>query len=193
MTTATPDIRINNGGLLPVTAGSWRVDSTRSSAAFTAWVAGRSVRGRLPLSGGAYVSPCLTDSAAHLHAATGALRTGSALLDRMLAEPGFLDAEAHPDISFRSETLVSVPTGWRAVGHLQVKGNEHPLACELDAELRVERPGPAEMTITTRWAIDSTWITSQRVPMLGRRIGMSCTVALEQTDELDAAALASAA
>jgi polyisoprenoid-binding protein YceI len=193
MTTATPDIRFGRSGALPVTAGSWRVDSSRSSASFTARLAGRSVRGRLPLSGGAYVSASIEDSAAHLYAATGALRTGSAVLDRLLAGPGFLDAEAHPDISFRSEMLACVPTGWRAVGHLRVKGTEHPLVCELDADLRDQQQGPAAMTINTRWVIDSTWITTQRVPMLARRIAMSCSLALEQTDELDVGGLAPAA
>jgi hypothetical protein len=111
------------------------------------------------------------------------------MLDRLLAGPGFLDAETHPDISFRSEMLVCVPTGWRAVGHLRVKGTEHPLVCELDADLRDQQPEPSAMTITTRWVIDSTWITTQRVPMLGRRIAMSCSLALERTDELDAGQL----
>jgi len=193
MTTATPDIRFGSSGALPVTAGSWRVDSARSSAWFTARVAGRSVRGRLPLSGGAYVSATIEDSAAHLYAATSALRTGSAMLDRLLAGPGFLDAETHPDISFRSEMLICVPTGWRAVGHLRVKGAEHPLVCELDADLRDQQQGPAAMTINTRWVIDSTWITTQRVPMLARRIAMNCSLALEQSDELDVGGLAPAA
>jgi polyisoprenoid-binding protein YceI len=193
MRSASTDSQIDNRGLLPVTAGSWRVDPARSSASFTARVAGRSVRGRLPLSGGAYVNPAIEDSAAQLYAATGALSTGSVMLDRLLAGPGFLDAATHPDISFRSDVLVCVPTGWRAVGHLRVKGTEHPLVCELDADIRGQRSGAAAMTITTRWVIDSTWITTQRVPMLSRRIAMSCSVALERTDELDARRLASAA
>ena len=182
MTAATPDTRFGSGGVPPVTAGSWRVDPSRSSASFNARVAGSSIHGRLPLSGRAYVSAVIEESAAHLYAATGSLRTGSAMLDRLLAGPGFLDAEAHPEISFRSDVLVCVPTGWRAVGHLQVKGTEHPLVCELDADLRDEPQGPAAMTINTRWVIDSKWITTQRVPMLARRIAMSCSLVLEQTD-----------
>jgi len=193
MTTATPDIGLGSTSALPVTPGSWRVDPSRSSASFTARVAGRPVRGRLPLSGGAYVSASIEDSATHLYAATGALRTGSAMLDRLLAGPGFLDAETHPDISFRSETLVCVPTGWRAAGHLRIKGTDHPLVCELDADLHDQQHASAAMTIKTRWVIDSTWITTQRVPMLTRRIAMSCSLALEQTDELDVGGLAPAA
>jgi polyisoprenoid-binding protein YceI len=192
MTTATPDTRIDSSGALPMTAGSWRVDSSRSSASFTARVAGSSIHGRLPLSGRAYVSAVIEDSAAHLYAATGALRTGSAMLDRLLAGPGFLDADAHPNITFRSEMLVRVPTGWRAVGQLRVKGTEHPLVCELQADLRDHQQGPTTMTINTRWVIDSRWITTQRVPMLARRIAMNCSVALEQTDEFDVGGLAPA-
>jgi polyisoprenoid-binding protein YceI len=168
------------------------VDPTRSSASFTARVAGRSVRGRLPLIGAAYVSPAVEDSAAYLCAATGAVRTGSGMLDELIAGAGFLDSETYPDITFRSEMLARVPTGWSAVGQLWVKGAEHPLVCEFDADLRAQRPGVAEMTITTRWVIDAAWITTQWVPMLARQIAMSCSVALEPVDELDAARLLSA-
>lgn len=183
MTTATPRIGFATGGVLPITVGSWRVVSSRSSASFIARVAGRPVRGCLPLCGGAYVSASLEDSVAHLYAATGALHTGSAMLDRLLAGPRFLDSETHPDISFRSETLVCVPTGWRAVGRLRIKGTDHPLVCELEADLHDQQHASAATTIKTRWVIDSTWITTQRVPMLGRRIVMSGSLAVEQTDE----------
>jgi polyisoprenoid-binding protein YceI len=193
MRSVAPDSRFDNAGVLPVTGGSWRVDSARSIASFTARVAGRSVRGRLPLSGAAHVSPAVEDSAAYLCATTGAVSTGSGMLDGLIAGAGFLDSETYPDITFRSDMLVCAPTGWRAVGHLRVKGAEHPLVCELDAGLRARRPGVAEMTITTRWVIDSAWITTQWVPMLARRIAMSCSVALEPVDELDAAQLISAA
>jgi hypothetical protein len=35
------------------------------------------------------------------------------------------------------------------------------------------------MTVTSRWVLDSRWITSQRIPGLSRRIVMTCSVALE--------------
>jgi polyisoprenoid-binding protein YceI len=129
------------------------------------------------------VSPAVEDSAAHLYAATGGLRTGSAMLDRLLTGPQFLDAETHPSISFRSEMLVRVPTGWRAVGHLRVKGTDHPMVCDLVADLRDSKLGQMAMTVETRWVFDSSWITG-RVPMLARRIAMSCSITLEQTDDL---------
>jgi polyisoprenoid-binding protein YceI len=136
----------------------------------------------LGLDGVAYVSASIENSAAHLYAVTASLRTGSPLLDRLLLGAGFLDAESFPCISFRADMLVGVPTGWRAGGQLRVKGTDHPLVCELDADLH-DRPGPPAMTVTTRWVIDSTWITNQRVPALSRRIAMTCSVALDHTHE----------
>ena len=111
--------------------GDWRVDPVRSSASFTARVAGRPVRGRLPLTGRARISTSLEQSPVCLVACTSALATGSGLLDRMLVGSGFLEAEAFPEISFRSEMLVRVPSGWRAVGELEVKGREHPMTCSV--------------------------------------------------------------
>jgi polyisoprenoid-binding protein YceI len=166
----------------PVPVGSWRVDPSRSSASFTARLAGRRVHGRLPLTGGAVVAHSIEDSTAELVALTEAVRTGHGLIDGLLASPSFLDAETFPVISFRSDLLVRVPTGWTAVGQLHVKGTDYPLACELDVVVRQPRPGAAEMTLTTRWAIDLAWITTQRVPGLSRRVAMTCSVELDRTD-----------
>ena len=176
MTTATP-------GLHPVPAGRWRVDPACSQASFTARVAGRPVRGRLPLTGGVLISQPIEDSAAWLTARASAVSTGSTVLDRLLTGPGFLDADVFPEISFRSELLVCVPIGWRAVGQLQVKGTEHALACQLEvvqAPWRDRQPGgPPRMTIVSRWVIDSRWVTSRRILAMSGRIAMTCSAALE--------------
>ena len=91
----------------------------------------------------------------------------------MLLGSGFLEAQAFPEISFRSEMLVRVPSGWRAVGQLEVKGREHAMACEL----AVDQRNP--MTITSRWVLDTAWVTTRRVPALGRNIAMTCSVTLQ--------------
>jgi polyisoprenoid-binding protein YceI len=160
--------------------GSWRVDPARSHASFAARAAGRSVRGHLPLAGRVLVTEPIEDSTARLAARTSAISTGSPLLDRLLAGPGFLDAEAFPEISFRSELLAWVPTGWRAVGYLQVKDTEHELACRFDLGLDDLRPGgPPRVGVAGSWVIDSRWITRQRIPALSRRIVMTCSLSLE--------------
>jgi hypothetical protein len=102
------------------------------------------------------------------------------MLDRLVTGPGFLDADVFPEVGFRTDLLACVPAGWRAVGRLQVKGTDHALACELD--LVAPRPGaagPSRVTVTSRWVLDSRWITSQWIPGLSRRIVMTCAVALE--------------
>jgi polyisoprenoid-binding protein YceI len=180
MTTATTGTRSATRSGRPVPVGDWRVDPSRSSALFTARLAGRRVRGHLPLTGRAVVTASVEDSAAHLMAMTDAVSTGSAMLDHLLTGPGFLNAKAFPEINFRMQMLVHVPTGWRAVGQLQLKGIEHSVVCELDPPRHVQ-PGATTMTLTSRWVIDSAWITTRLVPTLSRRIAMSCSIALEPT------------
>jgi polyisoprenoid-binding protein YceI len=188
MTAPRSDIRSAGQHQSAVPAGDWLVDPVRSHASFTARVAGRSVRGRLPLTGAARVVSSIEDSTAHLVALANDVSTGNRMLDRLLAGPGFLHTEDYPTISLRSQMLVCVPTGWRVVGQLQVKGIEHPIVCELEADLRSARPqtGAAAMMLRTRWVLDSTWITTQRLPTLSRRIAMNCSVVLDRAREASA-------
>jgi polyisoprenoid-binding protein YceI len=180
VTTTTPGIQLKPGGQPRLAPGSWRVDPARSTASFAVRVAGRPVRGRLPLTGGVRITQPIEDSAARLAARASAVSTGSPVLDRLLAGPRFLDAGAFPEISFRSERLVWVPAGWRAVGRLQVKNTEHELACQLDLDLPDTPPGALpRIIIASSWVIDSRWVTSQWIPALGRRIVMKCSFLLE--------------
>src|SRR5690348_6565952 len=128
--TTMPDMQLKPGEQTRLATGTWRVVPSRSDASFAARLAGRTVRGHLPVTGEAIVAEPIEDSEVRLAASPGAVSTGSLVLDRLLAGPSFLDARAHPAISFRSELLVCVPTGWRAVGCLQVRNSEHELACE---------------------------------------------------------------
>jgi polyisoprenoid-binding protein YceI len=179
VTATTPAHQFLPAGLPRLAVGSWRVDPARSHASFAARAAARSVRGHLPLAGRVLVTEPIEDSTARLATRTSAISTGSPLLDRLLAGPGFLHAEAFPEISFRSELLAWVPTGWRAVGYLQVKDTEHELACRFELRLDTPRPGgPPRVGVASSWVIDSRWITRQRIPALGRRIVMTCSMSL---------------
>jgi hypothetical protein len=111
VTTTTPGMQLPPGGQPRLVAGSWRVDPAQSHASFAASVVGRPVRGRLPLTGGVQITEPIEDSTARLIARASAVSTGSPLLDRLLAGPGFLDAGTYPEISFRSELLAWVPAG----------------------------------------------------------------------------------
>lgn len=180
LTMMSPGVQLKPGAQLQPAAGRWRVDSVRSHASFAARVAGRPVRGRLPVTGRVFIAEPIEDSTAWLAAAAGQVSTGFPVLDRQLAGPGFLDARAFPEISFRSELLAWVPTGWRAVGCLQVKGTDHELACRLDLGPGGEPlDGSPRLRVTSNWVIDSRWVTSQWIPGLSRRIPMVCTFLLE--------------
>jgi polyisoprenoid-binding protein YceI len=180
VTATTPAHQFLPAGLPRLAVGSWRVDPARSHASFAASAAGRPVLGRVPLAGRVLITEPIEDSTARLAARTSAISTGSPWLDRLLAGPGFLDAEAFPEISFRSGLLAWVPTGWRAVGYLQVKDTEHELACRFELRLDAPRPGgPPRVGVASSWGIDSRWITRQRIPALGRRIVMTCSMSLE--------------
>jgi polyisoprenoid-binding protein YceI len=179
VTTMRPGFRLKSGAQLRPAAGIWRVDPAQSYVAFTARAAGLQVRGRLPLTGRVLVAEPVEDSVACLAARACQVRTGSPVLDQQLAGPAFLDARAFPEISFRSELLAWVPTGWRAVGRLQVKGTEHELACELDLDGDGEPGDSPRVRVTSSWILDSGWITRHWIPGLSRRIPMTCSFLLE--------------
>jgi polyisoprenoid-binding protein YceI len=180
VTATTPGIQLKPGGQPRLAVGSWRADPAHSHALFTARVAGRDVQGRLPLTGEVRITEPIEDSTARLAARTSAVSTGSPVLDRLLAGPGFLDARAYPEISFRSELLAWVRAGWRAAGRLQVKNAEHNLACYLALHPGGTRPdGSPCIVITSSCVIDSRWITRQWIPGLGRRIVMTCSCSLQ--------------
>ena len=113
MTATMPGRQFPLAGLPRLAVGSWRVDRAGSHATFAARAAGRSVRGQLPLTGRVLITEPIEDSTARLAARTSAISTGSPLLDRLLVGPGFLDAGAFPEISFRSELLAWVPMAGR--------------------------------------------------------------------------------
>lgn len=179
MNMTAPATQLASGGMPGLTPGGWRVDPAHSHASFAARVASRSVRGRLPVTGTVLIGEPIENSAARLAAAAGAVSTGTPALDRLLASSAFLDAGAFPEIGFRSELLVWVPAGWRAVGRLQVKGSEHELACQLSLQFADAPAGAARIVIAGTWALDSRWVTSRRIPGLGRRIVMTCSLSLE--------------
>lgn len=132
------------------------------------------------MAGSVFIGEPIENSTASLAATASAVSTGMPALDRLLASPGFLDASAFPQIGFRSELLIWVPAGWRAVGRLQVKGSEHELACQLLVQFGdAQSADSGHIGIVSTWVLDSRWVTSQRIPTLGRRIVMTCSVSLE--------------
>jgi polyisoprenoid-binding protein YceI len=183
--TATPDIELEAGPQQGLAAGKWRLTPLESYASFAARLPWRRVRGRLPLTGHVVITEPVAGSRALLTATTSAVSTGSSALDQVLAGPAFLDARAYPEIGFTSDLLVWVPSGWRAVGRLRVKNVEYEVACEFAVQSAEAFPaGSHRPLVTGRWALDSTWVTRQRIPGLDRRIEMTCSFQLD-ADRID--------
>ena len=62
----------------------------------------------------------------------------------------------------------------------ECQGTEHELACQLDLHLGGTRPdGSPRILVAGSWIIDSRWITSQRIPALGRRVLMTCSFSVQ--------------
>jgi polyisoprenoid-binding protein YceI len=184
--TATPDIQLMPAPQPRLATGKWRLTPADSHASFTARLPWRRVKGRLPLTGHVFITEPVEESSALLTARTSAVSTGSPVLDRVLAGPAFLDAHAFPEISFASDLLIWVPAGWRAVGRLQVKAVEHELACQFGVQFAdASADGAARPFVTCRWVIDSTWVASQRIPGLDRRIEMACSCRLDPESRAD--------
>jgi polyisoprenoid-binding protein YceI len=179
--TTTPDIQLKPGTQPRLAAGTWQLTPADSYASFAARLPWRRVQGRLPLHGHVFITEPVEESRALLTARTSAVSTGSPVLDRVLAGPAFLDARTFPEISFTSDLLVWVPAGWRAVGCLQVKNVEHELACQFEVQFaEAAADGAARPFVICRWVIDSTWVASQRIPGLDRRIEMACSFRLDR-------------
>lgn len=178
--TTTPNIQLKLAEAPPLAVGSWRLAPADSFVSFTARLPWHRVHGRLPLTGQVLITEPAVDSRASLTATTSAVRTGSSVLDRLLAGPAFLDSRAYPEICFDSDLLVLVPSGWRAVGRLRVKNSEHELACQFGVQFGGFGPDDLPRPIVTcRWVIDSAWVATQRIPALDRRIEMACSFRLD--------------
>jgi polyisoprenoid-binding protein YceI len=185
--TTTPDLRLKPSEPPPLAVGSWHLAPADSFVSFTARLPFRRVRGRLPLTGQVIITEPVEGSSASLIAMTGGVRTGSSVLDHLLAGPAFLDARTFPDICFQSDLLIRVPSGWRAVGRLRIKNTEHELACQFGVQIGVPETGQLPRPVVTcSWVIDSAWVVTQRIPALDRRVEMTCSFRLDPDVQVEA-------
>lgn len=111
-------------------AGSYEVDPARSSATFTTrhLFGLAEVTGSMALVDGQVTiaaDPVVSTVRATL--ASASFESASAGRDAVVASPRFLDAEAHPHLTFTSTSLVPDGQGWLVRGALTVRGASAPL------------------------------------------------------------------
>lgn len=110
--------------------GTYVVDPARSRVAFaTRHLFGlAAVRGEFAVTSGTLVvAQEHGATAVEAVAATSSFDTGDARRDRLIAGRRFLDAQAHPDLAFRSTALTRDDHGWTLRGELTAAGRTAPL------------------------------------------------------------------
>lgn len=104
---------------------SWTIDTANSKAEFAIKSLGvfikgtfKGLKGEICFDGKNLVYSNITASLD-----VNTLRTGILLLDKLLLRSNYLDEHKYPQITFRSESITTLGSGYRAVGNLIIKGN----------------------------------------------------------------------
>jgi polyisoprenoid-binding protein YceI len=153
---STPKTRVNDRSGETI-SGRWRLDPARSSVEFRVphfWglitVKGHfdDYEGQLDLS---------TEPAIELTIEAASLQTGNPKRDKHLRSSDFFDAENHPRVGFRAESVDLQPDRLKVRGLLSAHGRAIPL--ELDAQLhRVDGEFEIEAAATARHRVlGMTW------------------------------------
>jgi polyisoprenoid-binding protein YceI len=134
-----------------VPAGAWRADPARSTIAFAVrQLMVATVHGRFPQFEGAVEHRAWGPQIRGV-ARAASVETGNPARDERLRAPGFLDAEAHPEIRFLSSGIQPVGAGRvRVNGSLTIAGVMRPVRLAAT----IDRDGdPDRVTITARGSV----------------------------------------
>lgn len=137
--------------------GTYRIDPAASTIALSTrhlfGLAG--VRGSFGVTGGRitvdeHTGESEAEAEVAVTVAAGSVDTGNAGRDAAVRSPGFLDVEAHPEITFRSTGVSREDEIWLVRGEITARGAAAPV------DLRVSelRETPEELTIRAATTID---------------------------------------
>jgi polyisoprenoid-binding protein YceI len=156
--------------------GEYRIDPGRSAISF----ATRHLFGLAPVhgtfalrSGHIRVADRLDESAAHAVIAADSFHTESSIRDSQIRSREFLDAGAHPDITFTSTGLALTEDGWILGGTLTVRGRTSPVPVRIVSLV----PSGAGFRLRARARVDryAFGITAGR-GMIGRRLTLTLDI-----------------
>lgn len=153
--------------------GTYTIDTGRSTIAFTTrhFFGLGGVRGTFALaSGQVHIAADITQSSATAVVDAGSFSTGHAVRDKVVRSTRYLDAPAHPRITFVSNAVRVTDTGYVLRGELTVKAVAQPV------ELAVDRPeygtDGVRLRATTRIDRYAFGVTAQK-GMTGRYLDLS--------------------
>ncbi|HJP73709.1 MAG TPA: YceI family protein [Pseudonocardiaceae bacterium] len=156
--------------------GVYRIDTTGSTISFRAkhQFGTGTVRGSFGLTGGE-IAVALPPEGSTVRASANALSfaSGNKARDRKVKSRTFLDAEAHPEISFESTSFEQVDGVWLLRGLLTARGVAAPADFSLDS-LEVKS---ADILISATGKVDryAHGITARK-GLAGRHLWLSITV-----------------
>lgn len=114
----------------PPGVGSYRIDPSTSTITFTTrhMFGAQAVKGSFDLNSGEItVAEPITASQVVASASANSFTTGNPRRDKHVKSADFLQAETHPEISFRSSEVVRDGTSWLLRGTITARGNSAPV------------------------------------------------------------------
>jgi polyisoprenoid-binding protein YceI len=117
-------------------AGRYRLDPTRSSAAFrTRHLFGLgAVSGTMTVTSGEItIDPAVPQAAVTAAVSAASFNTGSRARDRDVRSARFLDAGQYPDITFRGGNLTMADGCWLLAGQLTVRDVTRPVTLAIES------------------------------------------------------------
>jgi len=114
----------------PPAVGTYRIDPSTSTITFSTrhMFGAQAVKGTFDLSSGEIiVADPLTASQVVASASANSFATGNPKRDKHVKSADFLQAETHPEISFRSSELVRDDASWLLRGTITARGNTAPV------------------------------------------------------------------
>ena len=114
---------------LPIEPGTYGIDTLHSQLSFSIRHLGISViRGMFDrYSGALYVGDDLAGTVVTVEAEMTSINSGNRDRDQHMLGPDWLDVANHPQMNFRSTSIVEVPGGYAMTGDLTIKGVTQPV------------------------------------------------------------------
>lgn len=161
-------------------AGDYRIDKRNSTISFaTRHLFGLApVRGTFELRDGRiHVAAVLPESTAHATIAAASMSSGNPGRDDTVRSPAFLDARAHPDITFLSDGIVERDGDWMLRGSLTVRDTTRP--SELRIQTAAVEHGHLRLVATTQVDRYEFGLTKMK-GMAARRLSLRLTIVADR-------------
>jgi len=114
---------------LPIAPGNYGIDTHHSQLGFTVTHLGIStIRGTFDrYSGALYVGDDLASTVVAVEAEMASINTGERDRDAHMQGPDFFDTADHPQMNFRSTSIVESGSGYTMTGDLTIRGITQPV------------------------------------------------------------------